>query len=211
MKTKKYNKPVIVLDAGKVLVDYDPMVVVKELSQRCGREVGLPQADDLYRLFFPVYVGTQSWGDILKVINSKLDFSLGSQEWFNLWCRIFIGEVPGMREVLAEIKTEFRLVGLSNTEEVHWTFVLKKFPIFELLDGWVVSYEEGVAKPDPAIYRVLMNRYCDGQLPVFYTDDNPQYVEAARCLGWESEVFTDAARFKEKIKKHCRDSLKSLS
>jgi len=211
MKTKKYNKPVIVLDAGKVLVDYDPMVVVKELSQRCGREVGLPQADDLYRLFFPVYVGTQSWGDILKVINSKLDFSLGSQDWFNLWCRIFIGEVPGMREVLAEIKTEFRLVGLSNTEEVHWTFVLKKFPIFELLDGWVVSYEEGVAKPDPAIYRVLMNRYCDGQLPVFYTDDNPQYVEAARCLGWESEVFTDAARFKEKIKKHCRDSLKSLS
>ena len=210
MKTKKYNKPVIVLDAGKVLVDYDPMVVVKELSQRCGREVGLPQADDLYRLFFPVYVGTQSWGDILKVINSKLDFSLGSQEWFNLWCRIFIGEVPGMREVLAEIKTEFRLVGLSNTEEVHWTFVLKKFPIFELLDGWVVSYEEGVAKPDPAIYRVLMNRYCDGQLPVFYTDDNPQYVEAARCLGWESEVFTDAARFKEKIKKYCRDSLKSL-
>jgi len=211
MKTKKYNKPVIVLDAGKVLVDYDPMVVVKELSQRCGREVGLPQADDLYRLFFPIYVGTQSWGDILKVINSKLDFSLGSQDWFNLWCRIFIGEVPGMREVLAEIKTEFRLVGLSNTEEVHWTFVLKKFPIFELLDGWVVSYEEGVAKPDPAIYRVLMNRYCDGQLPVFYTDDNPQYVEAARCLGWESEVFTDAARFKEKIKKHCRDSLKSLS
>ena len=211
MKTKKYNKPVIVLDAGKVLVDYDPMVVVKELSQRCGREVGLPQADDLYRLFFPVYVGTQSWGDILKVINSKLDFSLGSQEWFNLWCRIFIGEVPGMRKVLAELKSEFRLVGLSNTEEVHWTFVLKKFPIFELLDGWVVSYEEGVAKPDPAIYRVLMNRYCDGQLPVFYTDDNPQYVEAARCLGWESEVFTDAARFKEKIKKHCRDSLKSLS
>jgi 2-haloacid dehalogenase len=211
MKTKKYNKPVIVLDAGKVLVDYDPMVVIKELSQRCRREVGLPQADDLYRLFFPVYVGIQSWGDILKVINSKLDFSLGSQDWFNLWCRIFIGEVPGMREVLAEIKSEFRIVGLSNTEEVHWTFVLKKFPIFELLDGWVVSYEEGVAKPDPAIYRVLMNRYCDGQLPVFYTDDNPQYVEAARCLGWESEVFIDAARFKEQIRKRHKDSFKNLS
>jgi len=211
MTIQKYNKPVIVLDAGKVLVDYDPMVVVKELSQRCGREVGLPQADDLYRLFFPVYVGTQSWGDILKVINSKLDLSLGSQDWFNLWCRIFIGEVPGMREVLAEIKSEFRLVGLSNTEEVHWRFVVKKFPIFELLDGWVVSYSEGVAKPDPAIYRVLMNRYCDGQVPVFYTDDNPRYVEAARRLDWEAEVFTDAVHFKEQIKKRRRDFLKSLS
>ena len=211
MTIQKYNKPVIVLDAGKVLVDYDPTVVVKELSKRCGREVGLPQADDLYRLFFPVYVGTQSWGDILQAINRALGFSLGSQEWLELWCRIFTGEVSGMREALAELKSEFRLVGLSNTEAVHWTFVVKKFPIFELLDGWVVSYSAGVAKPDPAIYRVLMNRYCDGQLPVFYTDDNPRYVEAARRLDWEAEVFTDAAHFKEQIRKRRTDRLKSLS
>ena len=211
MTIQKYSKPVIVLDVGKVLVDYDPTVVVKELSKRCEREVGLPQADDLYRLFFPVYVGTQSWGDILQVINSALGFSLGPQEWLELWCRIFIGEVPGMREALAELKSEFRLVGLSNKEEVHWTFVFRKFPIFELLDGWILSYAEGVAKPDSAIYRTLMNRYCDGRLPVYYTDDNPRYVEAARRLGWEAEVFTDAAHFKEHIRKYRTDSLKSLS
>jgi len=208
MTIQKYNKPVIVLDAGKVLVDYNPMVVVEELSKRCGREVGLPQADDLYRLFFPVYVGTHSWGDILQVITSALGFSIESQEWLELWCRIFIGEIAGMREALVELKSEFRLVALSNTDEVHWMFVLKKFPIFELLDGWVVSYSEGVAKPDPAIYRALMNRYCDGRLPVFYTDDNPQYVEAAQHLGWEAEVFTDAAHFKEQIKKRRTDPLK---
>jgi len=208
MTIQKYNKPVIVLDAGKVLVDYNPMVVVEELSKRCGREVGLPQADDLYRLFFPVYVGTHSWGDILQVITSALGFSIESQEWLELWCRIFIGEIAGMKEALVELKSKFRLVALSNTDEVHWMFVLKKFPIFELLDGWVVSYSEGVAKPDPAIYRALMNRYCDGRLPVFYTDDNPQYVEAAQHLGWEAEVFTDAAHFKEQIKKRRTDPLK---
>jgi len=209
MTIQKYNKPVIVLDAGKVLVDYDPMVVVEELSKRCGREVGLPQAGDLYKLFFPVYVGTHSWGDILQAINSALGFSLESQEWLELWCRIFTGEVAGMREALAELKSEFRLVALSNTEEVHWTFVLRKFPIFKLLDGWVVSYAEGVAKPDPAIYRAFMNRYCDGRSPVFYTDDNPRYVEAAQHLGWEAEVFTDAAHFKEQIRKRRTDPLKS--
>ena len=209
MTIQKYNKPVIVLDAGKVLVDYDPMVVVEELSKRCGREVGLPQAGDLYKLFFPVYVGTHSWGDILQAINSALGFSLESQEWLELWCRIFTGEVAGMREALAELKSEFRLVALSNTEEVHWTFVLRKFPIFKLLDGWVVSYTEGVAKPDPAIYRAFMNRYCDGRSPVFYTDDNPRYVEAAQHLGWEAEVFTDAAHFKEEIRKRRTDPLKS--
>jgi len=56
-----------------------------------------------------------------------------------------------------------------------------------------------------------MSRYCDDQLTVFYTDDNPRYVEAARRLDWEAEVFTDAAHFKEQIRKFRRDPLKSLS
>ena len=201
MTTQKPHKPVIVLDAGKVLVDYDARVVVEELSRRCGRQIDLPQAADLDELFSPVYEGRQSWKDTLQVLSRALGFSLDSQEWWGLWCRIFTGEVPGMREALAELKSEFRLVALSNTEEVHWTFVLRTYPIFGLLDGWVVSYREGLAKPDPAIYRALMDRYCDGQLPVFYTDDTPRYVEAARRLGWDAEVFRDAAHFKEEVRR----------
>jgi FMN phosphatase YigB (HAD superfamily) len=199
MKTQQPHKPVIVLDVGKVLVDYDTKVVLEELSKRCGREIGPPLPLDLDKLFFPLYVGRQSWEDILQVLNTALGFSLAPQEWCGLWCRIFTGEVPGMREALSELKSDFRLVALSNTEEVHWTFLVQNYPIFELLDGWVVSYTEGVAKPNPAIYGVVMDRYCDGRVPVFYTDDIPLYVEAARRLGWEAEVFSDAARFKEEI------------
>ena len=201
MMAHELYSPVIVLDVGKVLVDYDPTVVLEVLSKRCGREIALPLPSDLDKLLSPIYVGTQSWGDILQVLNSALGISLEPQEWSELWCRIFTGEMPGMREVLTELKSEFRLVALSNTEEVHWRFLLGRYPIFELLDGWVVSYTEGVAKPDPAIYRVLMDCYCDGRLPVFYTDDTPHYVEVARGLGWQAEVFTDAAHFKEEIRR----------
>ena len=201
MNTPEHYKPVIVLDAGKVLVDFDTNVVLDELSKRSGREIDLPSPLDLDRLFFPVIVGRQSLSDTLKVLNTALGLSLDLQEWRELWCRIFTGEVPGMRKALTELKSEFRLVGLSNTDEVHWTFLLQKYPIFELLDGWVVSYTEGVAKPDPAIYGAVVDRYCNGQLPAFYTDDIKQYVEAARRLGWEAEVFTDAAHFKEETKK----------
>lgn len=199
MKTQQHQKPVIVLDVGKVLVDFDTKVVLEELSKRCGREIGPPLPLDLDKLFFPLYVGRQSWEDILQVLNTALGLSLAPQEWHGLWCRIFTGEVPGMREALAELKSDFRLVALSNTEHVHWTFLVQNYPILGLLDGWVVSYKEGVAKPDPAIYGAVVDRYCDGRLPVFYTDDIPRYVEAARRLGWDAEVFSDAARFKEEI------------
>lgn len=209
MATQEHYKPVIVLDVGKVLVDFDTKVLLDELSQRCGREIDLPSPPDLDKLFFPVIVGTHSLADILHALNRAMGFSLEFQEWRELWCRIFTGEVPGMKKALTELKAEFRLVGLSNTDEVHWTFLLRKYPIFELLDGWVVSYTEGVAKPDPAIYGAVVDRYCNGQLPAFYTDDTRLYVEAAQRLGWEAEVFTDAAHFKEEIRKRRTASPKS--
>lgn len=209
MTTHERYKPVIVLDVGKVLVDINPTVVLKEVSKRCGRQIGLPASLDLDKLFSPIYVGACSWGDILKELNRALGFSLEPGEWEKLWCQILRGEVPGMREALAELKGEFRLVALSNTEDVHWAHALRNYPIFKLLDGWVVSYREGVAKPDPLIYQTLVHRYCDGTLPFFYTDDILHHVEAARHLGWDAEVFSDAAQFREEVEKRRANYLKN--
>jgi HAD superfamily hydrolase (TIGR01509 family) len=194
-------KPVIVVDAGKVLVDIEPAVVLKELSERCGREIRLPLPGDLENLFSHVYVGKRCWEAILPAINSALGLSLRIEEWHALWCRVIKGEVPGMRQALSELKKDFRLVALSNTDEVHWDFALHTFPIFALLDGWVVSYEEGVAKPHPALYRAVVERHCSGRLPFLYVDDMPENVETARSLGWQAEVFRDADQFQEEIKR----------
>ena len=199
--TAENYKPVIVIDAGNVLVDLDPDAVLQELSRRCGREIRLPLPGDLENLFFQVYVGKRSWEAVLPAINSALGLSLRIEEWHALWCRVIKAEVPGMRLVLSELKKDFLLVALSNTEKVHWDFALHTFPIFALLDGWVVSYAEGVAKPDPALYRAVVERYCNGRLPFLYVDDMPENVEAARSLGWQAEVFRDANQFKEEIER----------
>jgi len=201
MTTQIRNKPVIVLDVGKVLVDIDPTVVLRELSRKYGREITPALRLDLEKLFFPLYVGARSWKDVLKELNRTLDLSLEPEEWRKLWCRILNGEVSGMREVLAELKSEFRLVALTNTDEVHWPYAFRNYPIFKLLDGWVISYREGVAKPDPVIYQTLVHRYSSGRLPFFYTDDLVRHVEAARHLGWDAEVFSDPAQFREEIEK----------
>jgi 2-haloacid dehalogenase len=204
---KEPYKPVIVLDAGRVLVDIDPDIVLRELSRKSGRVIGLPPPDELDKMFLPLYVGERSWMEIFETINHALGLSLKDDEWRDLWCSIIIGEVPGMRRALTELKDEFKFVALSNTDELHWNYVLGEYPIFQLLDGGIVSFEEGMMKPDPAIYARVMNRYCDASLPFFYTDDNPRYVEAAQRLGWDAEVFIDAAHFKKHIMRRRKKQL----
>jgi len=199
MMQGKADKPVIVLDVGGVLVDFDLKPLIGALSKNHGEKASFPSLANIDKLFLPVQTGEATLDDIIPELNASLGVSMAPSEWRAISCSIFTGEVPGMKEVLLQLKTDFLLVALTNTVEVHWTFLLKTYDILKLMDGYIVSYLEGVAKPDPAIYQIVVDRYCDGGLPHLYTDDLPEYVEAARQIGWRSEVFRSPSQFKNQV------------
>ena len=62
-------------------------------------------------------------------------------------------------------------------------------PIFELFDDIVVSGEECVAKPDPRIYEICERRFGRAPQELFFIDDNPANVAAARARGWQAHLF----------------------
>ena len=196
---KDTSKPVIALDAGGVLVNYDFQKVFVEMSKKFGIELDPDDTPDLSHIFYPLETGKTPWSDIPEKLNRALNLSLDQDQWHTLCCCIFLGEVPGMRALLTDLKSDFTLIALSNTIQVHWEWVQQEYPIFGLLDGWVVSYEEGAVKPDAAIYNIFSERFCGGQPPFYFTDDNSKNVEAAKKLGWEAGVFNDAATLKENI------------
>jgi 2-haloacid dehalogenase len=66
-------------------------------------------------------------------------------------------------------------------------------PIFELFEDIVVSGEECVAKPDPAIFAIAERRFGRPPEELFFTDDNPANVAAARARGWHAHLFEGAA------------------
>jgi FMN phosphatase YigB (HAD superfamily) len=199
MTPRRADKPVIVLDVGGVLVEFNLKALFAALSTRLGKKVSVPSARTLDKFFLPVQTGEISLDDIIPALNASFGVSIAPDEWRDLSCSIFTGEVAGMKEMLLQLKTDFFLVALTNTIEVHWTFLLKTYGILKLIDAYIVSYKEGVAKPNPAIYQAVVDRYCDGRLPYFHTDDTPEYVEVARRMGWRSEVFSSPSQFKNEV------------
>jgi FMN phosphatase YigB (HAD superfamily) len=199
MTPRRTDKPVIVLDVGGVLVDFDLKALFATLSSRLGKKVSVSSALTLDKFFLPVQTGDMCLDDIFPALNASFGVSIAPDEWRDLCCSIFTGEVPGMKETLIQLKSDFFLVALTNTIEVHWTFLLKTYEILKLIDGCIVSYKEGAAKPNPAIYQAVVDRYCDGRSPYFYTDDTPEYVEAARRMGWQSEVFRSPLQFIDEL------------
>ena len=75
------------------------------------------------------------------------------------------------------------------------TYVLKR------LDGGILSYQEKIIKPEPAIYRLLMERYGLRAQECVFLDDTPQNVEEAVRQGMAGIVFRSREQAVKELQK----------
>lgn len=98
-----------------------------------------------------------------------------------------------MLEVLRRVRaTGRRLVLLSNTSRAHVEFVRERWDVLDAFDACVLSFEVGATKPKREIFEAALARIGCEPSECFYTDDVAPYVEAARALDFDAEVFVDA-------------------
>jgi glucose-1-phosphatase len=72
-------------------------------------------------------------------------------------------------------------------------------PVVERFSDWVLSYQLGVAKPEPEIFRAAMGRVGKPAPACAFFDDLPSFVEASCSLGIQGRVFTTAEKFREQL------------
>jgi len=74
-----------------------------------------------------------------------------------------------------------------------------RFPFLEWFDGIVVSGDEGVIKPDPRIFRILLDRYRVAADEAVFIDDNPKNAQAASALGIHGIHFQSPAQLRREL------------
>lgn len=82
----------------------------------------------------------------------------------------------------------YRLYVLSNMSREFIDF-LRRFPVYGLFDGEVVSCEEGTVKPEPRIYEILLERYGLDPAETLFIDDRAANIAAAEGLGIAGYLF----------------------
>jgi len=104
------------------------------------------------------------------------------------------GPVAGSHELVRRLADKgVPLFCLTNFGDEFWQMFRPTQPIFDLFYDIIVSGVEKVAKPDPRIYEITEAR--SGRLgeALFFTDDNPDNITAAKARGWDAHLFTGAA------------------
>jgi putative hydrolase of the HAD superfamily len=89
-----------------------------------------------------------------------------------------------------------RLALLSNMPREQWAALRNGLGWLPLCDVLVLSYELGIAKPDPEIYRRCLDQLSLAPDEVLFLDDHPDNVAAAAELGINALLFTTIDDFR---------------
>lgn len=115
---------------------------------------------------------------------------LDGYEFGELWFR---GRKPNepFVDFLRQLRGDGYRIALLTNNVREWEPRWHALPVDELFTLVVDSHKEGVRKPDPKIYRILLDRLDAEPGKCLFVDDTEENCVAARELGIESIRFTD--------------------
>lgn len=107
------------------------------------------------------------------------------------WVEMLGGPIEGTVEILTELRAQkVPLYALTNWSAETFEMALELYEFLGWFEGIVVSGRERMVKPDPAIFRLLCERYGLSPERSVFIDDNPKNAAAATALGMEGIHFT---------------------
>lgn len=89
-----------------------------------------------------------------------------------------------MHTLAQGLRTDHRVVCLSNTQPMHWRHVMGNLLGAGFFDHEYVSHDMGMEKPDPAIYRAVAEAEGVDHADIVFIDDTPGNLPPAEALGW---------------------------
>ena len=98
---------------------------------------------------------------------------------------------PGILPMLSGLKAQGIRIGLITNCFSEEAKLIRESAFFEYFDAPCLSWELGVRKPDPAIYRTCLRRLGIAPEECLYVGDGgSQELEAARALGMQAVQAT---------------------
>ena len=140
--------------------------------------------------------GIAFWQKFVK--DAQLDLPPGSIEQLNAQdARMWTTQNPVMVAWQQKLKAAGILTGiLSNMGDSVLERMLEEFAWLKGFDVLVWSFQLGIAKPDPDIYRYLLEKLGTKPEETLFIDDRLVNVDAARALGIQAIEFSTVERLR---------------
>lgn len=187
----------VVFDIGNVLVLWEPRALYRKIFARedevewfvsnvCNHDWNLEQDRG------------RSFAEAVKEATARFPQHADAIAAYDLrWHETVLGPIDGTVAILEELRARGTpLYAITNFNQDKFRETLQRFPFLSAFRDIVVSGDERLLKPDPAIYRVLLARNGLDAADCVFIDDSEKNVRGAEAVGMKAIHFTtpDALR-----------------
>lgn len=105
--------------------------------------------------------------------------------------------------IFEELKEDgYKIYGLSNVDADDANYLQEKYNLYDIFDGVILSCNTGMRKPNPEIYKLLMNKFKIKPEESLYIDNMKKYLLPAKRLGFKTLLFKSPDELKQNLAKH---------
>jgi epoxide hydrolase-like predicted phosphatase len=177
----------VVFDLGKVLLDFDYSIAARRFAERSKMPPEkIRSYIDSSPLLFRLETGQLTTDQFYHEVCATTGYCGSIAEFTEFFADVFVPIEP-----MLELQAALRRRGMptyvfSNTNDLAVCHIRKNFPFYANFDGYILSYEHGMMKPDAGLYEVV-ERMCGRRGPeILYLDDRPENIAAGAARGWQA-------------------------
>jgi 2-haloacid dehalogenase len=196
--------PAIVFDLGGVLIDWNPRYLYRKLFN--GDEAGMERF--LSEICTPAWNGQQDAGRPFAEAVAELSARHPQhreliEAYHRRWNEMLGGAIEGTVEILEALHArQHYLCALSNWSAETFPIARDCFSFLNRFRTIVLSGEERLIKPAPAIFEVLLRRIGRTAEECLFIDDVPANTEVARRLGMRAIEFVSPRDLRLRLREH---------
>ena len=177
-------------DIGNVLVDFDFQELYRIHSEASGKPIA-PFSDCDLEMRDAVETGRISDAQWLAYLNETKGLSWSLDDLVGVWSTLFTKNETGyglFKEAQQAVGVSVHV--LSNIAKHHRDAIESNWNgFFDGADGLFLSYQIGVRKPHPDIFRHALDQLGAEGGQCFFIDDLPENIEVARSVGIQAHQF----------------------
>jgi len=175
---------VVCFDVANVLVEIDIAHAIARLGPHVDnrlaqkiQELGQWEPYDAFER------GRIRGAQFLCALRAHLDIDLHHTELIAWWNSSLRNMVDGVEGMVSEIIGRIPIYALSNTNPMHFDYVMRHMPLFHRFDRVIASFHVGYRKPEAPLFKAAAQLIGQSPENILFIDDMMTNVEGAKAVG----------------------------
>ena len=191
---------VILFDLGGVLIDFVGLREVKQFMSGDPSPLEVRSKWVNSKALSGFEAGKLNKHEFIDLFREEWEISMSAEDFEALFVSWLNGPFPGMKELLLDLRRDYQLACLSNTNQLHWDRLMEVAGLNRLLDNHYASHEIGMIKPDRRIYEFVSTDLRVDPAQILFFDDGKENVEGAINAGMKAFQVDGPATIREKLR-----------